>query len=82
MKARPGPADKQEVHRHPGDTPGVQMRKTETCWKYKAQPLHPLPPRAPCRCQRMERTWLVNPGTMAPCPARRLRLFSSKMVTS
>ena len=52
--------------------PILQMRKTEACWTYKAQPLHPLPPRAPCRCHKMERTLWANPGTTAPCPGRYL----------
>lgn len=50
--------------------PILQMRKTGAFWKYKAQPLQPLPLRAPCRCHRMERTLLANHGTTAHCPAR------------
>lgn len=30
----------------------------------------------------MEKTLLANPGTTASCPARRLKLFFSKMATS
>lgn len=48
------------------------MWKTEDCWKYRVQPLHPLPPRAPCRCHRMERTLPASRGTTAPYPVRYL----------
>ncbi|XP_073881692.1 SH2 domain-containing protein 3A isoform X9 [Macaca fascicularis] len=54
------------------------MWKTEACCKCRAQPLNPLSPRAPCRCHRMEKTLLANPGTTASCPARARKWSNSQ----
>lgn len=43
-EARPGPGDKQEVHRHPGDTPGVQVCNARSQFLASSPPLKP--PRA------------------------------------